>query len=453
MPSIITFKLLWISIVELHLSLIKKLCAANMASIKNDREQVSDNPDEPNEELDHFRTRFHGSCSRCKHYHRHKTLDISKDESKHIRLYCEKCQHPMIGLGRASTQVTLASSDSIPTSSRHLFRFMAFTPCTNQSQPKSVASASDPRPNPSTPLAYSYGSSVHPDRPQYHFKDNLSGVQKERARSSQRGETQGVQVQQQQQQQRHANQQFSIRGVLFRIRTVGRRIKNKLKQRLRKSNGKKDEISSDMRPTVSIHRRRSEQAMTALDTQDLVSRQEVPVPDEKWLISSEHTSVPGEHTSVLGEQTSFLKEDIPKEERLRIFRHEKTLRRDSLAQGGCNCDDHCLCRSDPECADRGLTTTGSKQSLLSQNRVPDYIIGRGSRSSDSLFSRISSRSFHFLGVGQQFHRQGASDVGHHRSNNNETSDRSSDMAIFVGSKDARSASTSPGEGPSTMPTS
>ena len=55
---------------------------------------------------------FHGSCSRCHHFHNNHQFTFSLDSTVHTRLFCERCNHPMFGLGRASTQNTLASVES-----------------------------------------------------------------------------------------------------------------------------------------------------------------------------------------------------------------------------------------------------------------------------------------------------------------------------------------------------
>lgn len=55
---------------------------------------------------------FHGSCSRCHHFHINHLFTFPLDSTAHTRLYCERCNHPMFGLGRVSTQNTLASVES-----------------------------------------------------------------------------------------------------------------------------------------------------------------------------------------------------------------------------------------------------------------------------------------------------------------------------------------------------
>lgn len=55
---------------------------------------------------------FHGSCSRCHHFHVNHLFTFSLDSTVHTRLFCQRCNHPMFGLGRISTQNTLASVES-----------------------------------------------------------------------------------------------------------------------------------------------------------------------------------------------------------------------------------------------------------------------------------------------------------------------------------------------------
>lgn len=69
-----------------------------------------------------FECSFHGSCSKCHHLHTNKVLRLSLDRAKHVRMQCEKCEHQMFGIGRTSTQTTLASVESDSSTSRSLQR-------------------------------------------------------------------------------------------------------------------------------------------------------------------------------------------------------------------------------------------------------------------------------------------------------------------------------------------
>ena len=85
-----------------------------------------------------IRIPFHGSCSRCHHFHTNHPITFSLDTTVHTRLFCERCNHPMFGLGRVSTQNTLASVESIST----------FTPraCVDRLGQQQLASQVDPVP-------------------------------------------------------------------------------------------------------------------------------------------------------------------------------------------------------------------------------------------------------------------------------------------------------------------
>lgn len=78
---------------------------------------------------------YHGSCSRCHHFHRHVAFDVWVDHSEHTRFHCERCHHPMCGLGRTDTQNSLASQDSIIVKDGVIDSALATVPCSNNSEP------------------------------------------------------------------------------------------------------------------------------------------------------------------------------------------------------------------------------------------------------------------------------------------------------------------------------
>ncbi|KAL8679004.1 MAG: hypothetical protein Q9186_004688 [Xanthomendoza sp. 1 TL-2023] len=55
---------------------------------------------------------IHGSCSRCHHLHTNKALHLPLDPERHTRITCDLCEHPILGIGRTSTQTTLASIET-----------------------------------------------------------------------------------------------------------------------------------------------------------------------------------------------------------------------------------------------------------------------------------------------------------------------------------------------------
>ena len=56
---------------------------------------------------------YHGSCSTCHHFHKNKRFCFSLESTTHTRFNCERCNHPMFGLGGNSTQTSLASVETV----------------------------------------------------------------------------------------------------------------------------------------------------------------------------------------------------------------------------------------------------------------------------------------------------------------------------------------------------
>ena len=61
---------------------------------------------------------YHGNCPNCHHFHINKPLSIPQDPSTHFRLHCETCNYPILGIGRTSTQTTLASVETQATNQK-----------------------------------------------------------------------------------------------------------------------------------------------------------------------------------------------------------------------------------------------------------------------------------------------------------------------------------------------
>ena len=61
---------------------------------------------------------IHGSCPKCHHLHTNKSLRLSLNIFNHVRCRCDVCDHQMFGIGRTSTQTTLASVESISSPQR-----------------------------------------------------------------------------------------------------------------------------------------------------------------------------------------------------------------------------------------------------------------------------------------------------------------------------------------------
>ncbi len=79
---------------------------------------------------------YHGTCSECHHFHRRVAFDVPVDDTKSSRFFCERCQHPIFGLGRTNTQITLASQDSFPLEDRGLDHSPTTELCNNRPSPR-----------------------------------------------------------------------------------------------------------------------------------------------------------------------------------------------------------------------------------------------------------------------------------------------------------------------------
>lgn len=75
---------------------------------------------------------YHGSCSKCHHFHRHVAFDVHLGDEIHTRFRCERCGHPILGLGRTDTQNSLASQDSFPIVNSAVETIPAQSACSNR---------------------------------------------------------------------------------------------------------------------------------------------------------------------------------------------------------------------------------------------------------------------------------------------------------------------------------
>ena len=89
---------------------------------------------------------YHGSCSDCHHFHRHVPFNLPADDSEPMRFYCERCRHPIFGLGRTETQVTLASQDSFPLVDGAVDRSLSPRSCDDRTIPQPDLQQSPPLP-------------------------------------------------------------------------------------------------------------------------------------------------------------------------------------------------------------------------------------------------------------------------------------------------------------------
>ena len=104
-------------------------------------------PETSSDELgDSYHVSVHGSCAKCHHLHTGVLFPISKDPAEHRRFKCEACGHLMFGVGRSSTQTTLASVETNTEDTRGssaITRHSAIQVCVNAESPGSERLAGD----------------------------------------------------------------------------------------------------------------------------------------------------------------------------------------------------------------------------------------------------------------------------------------------------------------------
>lgn len=91
----------------------------------------------------------HINCPKCHHFHKNTPLTLPTDSDRHTRFKYIKCQHQIFGIGRTSTQTTLASVDSIPLSRVISGLALAVRSCSDQRSPRPSRDI-NLLPNPST---------------------------------------------------------------------------------------------------------------------------------------------------------------------------------------------------------------------------------------------------------------------------------------------------------------
>ena len=59
---------------------------------------------------------FHGTCRRCSHFHIALPIELPSADKPHRRYHCHRCNALLFGLGRRSTQISLASQETVSSS-------------------------------------------------------------------------------------------------------------------------------------------------------------------------------------------------------------------------------------------------------------------------------------------------------------------------------------------------
>lgn len=334
---------------------------------------------------------IHVSCAHCKHYHRHIPIEPPKDDSEHRRFGCAACEHPIIGIGRSSTQTTLASEDSIPPATDVGLRLPPKTPCTNRlSRGRTNLSMNGQSTNQLAPLIEKSpiglpegyrreeASSSTP-------MDTSSGSHVKYGSDAKPGILHKVKPH-----PRNSNRsnKWSVSYAWDRVRSFKVRAKNRFLKRQRGRPISHMEVSNQ-RTSTSSHARPDVAHVTE------TKNRESENPDQTMGIESSAKA-----SDALEEPSA--EASFSKEERLRQFRRQKTLKKKALTQASCECGKDCHCYPQQHSDPRDRNGTMSPQSRISIDAVPDHLLDRRPLTdpgSETSFGPIQLPS---RGLGEQF---------------------------------------------------
>ena len=326
---------------------------------------------------------FHGSCSRCHHFHINHQLTFSLDPTVHTRLSCERCNHPMFGLGRVSTQNTLASVESGSTFTPRACvdrlgqqqqqpglqvdtgpgtsGLGLLTTITERRSPATSRSTSNIRTPKRTPSAASLAGGEADGYVSQGEPIESRALLRSTAQESPEEQASRPQI-----------------PTLRRLRTIGRRFKNRFYAKPR-----------DWKlPRVGLH-------ITYAPRADITSHSSAPAPRTEVSSGQEGSENPEELVNRTGDYTD------DRHATLRAQRRELTLarQREFASFPKCECSPECHCISGSNVVQVGGAETPENI------HVPSYVFGRSQSSTGSSSSQPSqnnAQGLDLLHIGRLF---------------------------------------------------
>ena len=305
---------------------------------------------------------MHVSCAHCKHYHRHTPFELPKDESEHKRFTCSACEYPIMGIGRSSTQTTLASVESILPATDGRPRMTQKPPCTNRLPPIRTNSLVNAQSTSRlTPLIEKspVGSVEGHKRKEASSSAPMDSSSKSHIRYGPGTKPGVLHKANPKLQESQSTRKWSFSYAWHRVRSLKGRAKDRLLKRQQGSLSSRmtvsDELDSPSSPVLS----------DVVPVTGTVSRESEIRDDMIALEGSAKASDAVEATS-----------PFSKEERVRQFRSQKTLERKALTQAPCECEKDCHCYHQHHTGPRDMNRTRSAPRSISTNAVPDHLLAR-----------------------------------------------------------------------------
>ena len=355
---------------------------------------------------------YHGSCPRCHHLHTSVLVAFPLDPGVHTRFKCEDCNHQMFGLGRTSTQTTLASVESTrkrnssetpngtcfnrptpPPSSRiepvasseqsnYLDKLSTISevnsPAPRSRSTSEIPPQSGPTKRPLDVSTKSYPSPPRPIEGGHSWHSDLLGPPRQTEQHKSGNVKPGYGVKQ------WARKRLFGRSRLLRIPGLAWINRKSSKET-------SPEFQTTMRVPIVGH------AQTGLDPESTsgVGTSDVPALESRDLSTPAATFQAGEHSISFSElqEAPANRENLPqtpqevlprtKEERIKIKRKTETLKRKAMEQPKCECTDGCHCMKSSQ---RSSFTSNDKRTSPGNVQVPphslDHILDPSESSSE-----------------------------------------------------------------------
>ena len=275
----------------------------------------------------HIDIPVHGSCSSCHHFHIN--CLVRHDPTEHTRVRCEECGHQMFGLGRSTTQYTLASVDTGTTIIPRECVEEQPRQAGSQGEIVAVEDAQDASPHsPSLDHQHSFPANQVAESPEQPQQEHMQETRRHTMRNRLKRWS-----------SRPRKWSFSIRAIVQRLSNTARGTRPPAGPTPSTTNN--NSVSPSSPPSIS-----QTPGDPAGEASESVTRPEPPS-------FSHHMNQPDEASS---------------RERLRILRHGKTKERERELRSQCLCGLNCFCRSEGSHASN-VAYIGSDSRTRSHTRI------------------------------------------------------------------------------------
>ena len=360
---------------------------------------------------------YHGSCPKCHHLHTSVPFAFALDPSKHTRFKCEDCSHQIFGIGRTSTQTTLASIESARKRTSSESARSPIRSCHNTAVPppslridpaalpgqnialdtlSTISEANSPaaRSRSTSEIPASSGSprrrvtgpTKHGPDPRVPGEESPAPRTEALESSGQTQEHKSINFKNGYGVKAWAKKRLFGRSRELRLPGVGFQVRLQI---TRKPSKNTPPGFSAMTDTVVAGNTRS---IVNSNTNETVVTRNISDLDQRILhapaatLNTHGSLAPTPGANEASENRAYLPEDLQggrtmtKQERIQIIRRTETLKRKATEQPKCECTDGCHCLKDSQ---RSSFTSNDRRVFLHDVEVPPHSLGRFLAPSDT----------------------------------------------------------------------